>query len=145
MPRRVETTDPLAALVPLLLKQMDEENQRQMLELQRQLLETKVSAEQANRESNGTVTYTGASQSFAYSDLGRLVVGNSASAQTFTIEPSSTTDLGEHASLYVMQQGAGQVTVTAGSGVTLIGNGALSQNQMVKLFREGTTETWYVG
>jgi hypothetical protein len=52
-------------------------------------------------------------------DSSRLVRISSASPAAFTIPPSSSVAFALGAALQVAQQGAGQITVTAGAGVTL--------------------------
>ena len=95
---------------------------------------------------NGVVnTQTGATYSFLLTDAYGLVVGNRGTAQTFTIEPTATTDMGRGCSLRVQQQGAGNITVAAGAGVTLVGSGALTVNTSKTLKRDGDTDTWYIG
>ena len=87
-----------------------------------------------------------ATYSFVAGDEVRVVVGDSGSAQTFTVEPDSVTDFPDGVLLTVCQDGAGQVTVAAGSGVTIkSADGALKlrkQYSAVQLWKE-TTNTWW--
>lgn len=62
---------------------------------------------------------TGTTYTFVLADKHRLVTGNNASAQTFTIPPNSSVAFPLGTILEIYQKGAGQVTVAAGSGVTL--------------------------
>lgn len=62
---------------------------------------------------------TGTTYTFVLADSTRLVIGSSASAQTFTIPPSSSVAYPLGTSLQVYQKGAGAITFAAGSGATL--------------------------
>lgn len=66
---------------------------------------------------------TGTSYTAALSDDGKLVTMDNASASTLTIPPNGTVAFGIGTQINIMQLGAGQVTITAGAGVTLRSNG----------------------
>ena len=66
---------------------------------------------------------TSTAYTFALSDLGRVVEGNNAGAITFTIPPVSQVPWPPGAWMRVYQQGAGQITIAGGSGVTLRSDG----------------------
>jgi len=53
-----------------------------------------------------------------------LVTINNASANTFTIPPNSSVAFPVGTILNIAQTGAGQTTITQGSGVTIVSNGA---------------------
>ena len=58
-------------------------------------------------------------------DLGRWVRMDSGSAMTYTIPPDSSVQFQDGEFIMLVQKGAGQVTVTAGSGVTINSAGGL--------------------
>jgi hypothetical protein len=62
---------------------------------------------------------TGTAYTFVLADGARLVTGNNASAQTFTIPPNSSVAYPLGTSLQVYNKGAGLITWAAGSGVTI--------------------------
>ena len=62
---------------------------------------------------------TGTSYTTVLGDDGKLVTMDNASAITFTIPPNSSVAFGIGTQINIMQLGAGQVTITAGAGVTL--------------------------
>jgi len=68
----------------------------------------------------GPVAITGGAYTFTSTDVGRIVEGNSASTQTFTV-PAFTYPLGSE--IFIRQYGAGQITIAAGAGVTLRSRG----------------------
>ena len=63
---------------------------------------------------NTSTTYT-----LVLADHGKLVTSNNASAQTITVPPNSSVAYPVGAEITLTQLGAGQVTIAAGSGVTL--------------------------
>ena len=63
---------------------------------------------------NTNTTYT-----LALADHGKLVTSNNGSAQTVTVPPNSSVAYPIGAEITLTQLGAGQVTIAAGSGVTL--------------------------
>ena len=67
---------------------------------------------------------TGTSYTTVLGDDGKLITLDNASAITLTIPPNGTVAYGIGTQLNIMQLGAGQVTITAGAGVTLRSNGS---------------------
>lgn len=77
----------------------------------------------------------------AGSDMGGLLVVNSASAVTITIPTNSATPINTGRYMNILQAGAGQVTV-AGAGVTVNGRTKLrTQHSLGTLVKRGT-DTW---
>jgi hypothetical protein len=67
---------------------------------------------------------TGTSYTTVLADDGKLITCDNGSAITLTIPPNGTVAYGIGTQLNIMQLGAGQVTITAGAGVTLRSNGS---------------------
>lgn len=87
----------------------------------------------------------GTAYTLAVADRGKVLEFTAATAVTVTIPPASTADLGADAVVNLYQAGAGQVTITAGAGVTLRApDGAKTAKQYaeVSLRRRGTTDEW---
>jgi hypothetical protein len=90
---------------------------------------------------------TGTSYTAVIGDDGDLVTLDNASAITFTIPPNSSVAFGIGTQINVMQLGAGQVTITAGVGVTLRSAGTrLKTNGQyaVATCCKIATDTWVV-
>lgn len=68
---------------------------------------------------------TGTSYTAVIGDDGKVVEMNNASANTFTVPPNADVAFEVGATLAVVQTGAGQTTIAAGSGVTLRSVGSL--------------------
>lgn len=62
---------------------------------------------------------TGTTYTTVLTDDGKLVTCDNASAITLTIPPNSSVAYGVGTQINIMQLGAGQVTITAGAGVTI--------------------------
>jgi hypothetical protein len=62
---------------------------------------------------------TGTSYTLVLADGGKLVEMNNASANTLTVPPNSSVALPVGTQILVLQTGAGQTTLAAGSGVTV--------------------------
>jgi hypothetical protein len=62
---------------------------------------------------------TGTTYTTVLGDDGKLVTCDNASAVALTIPPNSSVAYGIGTQINIMQLGAGQVTITAGAGVTL--------------------------
>jgi hypothetical protein len=62
---------------------------------------------------------TGTTYSVVLSDDGKLITCDNASSIALTIVPNSSVAFGIGTQINIMQLGAGTVTITAGSGVTL--------------------------
>ncbi len=90
---------------------------------------------------------TGASYTTVLTDDGKLITVSNASANTLTIPPNSSVAYGIGTQINIAQLGAGQITITAGSGVTLNSAGAklkLSAQYAVATCVKTDTNTWFV-
>jgi hypothetical protein len=67
---------------------------------------------------------TGTTYTFVLSDAGDVVTANNASAQTYTIPPSSSVAFTTGTQITLIQKGTGQVTFAQGAGVTINSGGA---------------------
>ncbi len=67
---------------------------------------------------------SGSTYTFALTDAGTVVEGNSATAQTFTIPPNSSVVWSTGTLIEVFQLGPGQITISPGSGVTVRSDGS---------------------
>jgi len=87
---------------------------------------------------------TGTTYTLVLSDAGKCVEGNNASAITLTIPPNTSVAFPVGTVIEVFQQGAGQITVTAGSGVTLRApDGAKTAKQYASAsLRQRATDEW---
>ncbi len=89
-----------------------------------------------------------ASRDVAATDCGKLLVCNSASAMTLTVQPNATVEIDTENTIVVTQWGAGKVTLAPGSGVTLRSAGGLlstrAQFSQITLIKTDTNE-WLVG
>jgi len=82
----------------------------------------------------------------ALSDNGKVVEMNKATANTLTVPPNSSVAFPIGSFVFVSQYGAGQTTITAGSGVTLrysVGLKLTAQYGQAGILKVGTNE-WYV-
>lgn len=88
-----------------------------------------------------------ASYQLVMSDIGKLVQLGSAGAMNLTVPPNSTVAFPIGTVIYIIQTGAGQVTVVQGAGVSVFSaGGALkiaAQFGMAQLIKNGT-DTWYL-
>ena len=90
---------------------------------------------------------TGTTYTAVLADDGKLVTCDNAAAIALTIPPNSTTAFGIGTQINIMQLGAGQVTITAGAGVTLRSAGSkLKTNAQyaVATCCKIATDTWVV-
>lgn len=90
---------------------------------------------------------TGASTTALLADDGKLITMSNASANTFTVPPNSSVAFGIGTQLNIMQLGAGQTTIVAGSGVTLNSDGAklkLNAQYAVATCVKTDTNVWVV-
>jgi hypothetical protein len=72
---------------------------------------------------------------------------NVGSANTITIQPDATVDLGDGAIRNIIQTGTGQTTIVAGAGVTILTAAAtlkLRARYSVATLIKRTANTWYV-
>lgn len=90
---------------------------------------------------------TGTTYTFVLADKHRLVTGSNASAQTYTIPPNSSVAYPLGTALQLYQKGAGQITWTAGAGVTIRApRGAKSGTQYtVSQAIKVAADEWVVG
>lgn len=91
---------------------------------------------------------TGTSYSLTLDDRNAIVTMDNASANTLTIEPTSTTAYPAGYTVEVIQLGAGTTTITAGAGVTLngvtAGSGDLSAQYSVVKLRHVAADVWII-
>lgn len=90
---------------------------------------------------------TGTTYTTVLTDDGKLVTCDNASAIALTIPPNSSVAYGIGTQINIMQLGAGQVTITAGAGVTLRSAGSkLKTNAQyaVATCCKIATDTWVV-
>lgn len=90
---------------------------------------------------------TGTTYTTVLTDDGKLVTCDNASAIALTIPPASSVAYGIGTQINIMQLGAGQVTITAGAGVTLNSAGSkLKTNGQyaVATCAKIATDTWVV-
>lgn len=90
---------------------------------------------------------TGTTYTTVLGDDGKLVTCDNASAIALTIPPNSSVAYGIGTQINIMQLGAGQVTITAGAGVTLRSAGSkLKTNAQyaVATCCKIATDTWVV-
>ena len=90
---------------------------------------------------------TGTTYTTVLTDDGKLVTCDNASAIALTIPPNSSVAYGIGSQINIMQLGAGQVTITAGAGVTLRSAGSkLKTNAQyaVATCCKIATDTWVV-
>jgi len=81
---------------------------------------------------------TGATYTFALTDVGKTVTASNASAQTYTIPPTASVAWTASTTLRVLNLGAGVVTFAAGAGVTVTNTAqTLAQYQSARLVRTG--------
>lgn len=89
---------------------------------------------------------TGTSYTLVLGDNGKIVTCSNASAITLTIPPNSSVAFPTGTEIHIWQIGAGQVTVTPGSGVTLrarLGAKTGGQYAMTRIVKQATN-TWYM-
>jgi hypothetical protein len=89
---------------------------------------------------------TGTAYTPARTDAGRVLEASNGSAVTITLPPANVAGWHIGTVLQVFQQGAGQVTIAPGSGVTLRSAGGLktaSQYSVINL-RMRATDEWVV-
>lgn len=83
------------------------------------LVTTIIDGYQGNFIATPNTSYYTSGTTLSGQDWGRIIDYNSANAGTLTIPPNSTLPLPVNAQLMFIQTGAGQLTIGAGSGVTL--------------------------
>lgn len=88
---------------------------------------------------------TGTAYTLALTDSGKIVETNNASANTLTVPPNSSVAFPVGVQITVLQTGAGQTTLVAGSGVTVNsadGNLKLSGQWSAATLVKRSTDTW---
>ena len=90
---------------------------------------------------------TGTTYTTVLADDGKLITCSNASAIALTIPPNSSVAYGIGTQINIAQLGAGQVTITAGAGVTLYSSGTklkLKDQYAVATCVKTDTNTWFV-
>jgi len=90
---------------------------------------------------------TGTTYTTVLADDGKLITCDNGSAIALTIPPNSSVAYGIGTQINIMQLGAGQVTITAGAGVTLRSAGSklkTSAQYAVATCAKIATDTWVV-
>ena len=90
---------------------------------------------------------TGTTYTTVLADDGKLITCSNASAIALTIPPNSSVAYGVGTQINIAQLGAGQVTITAGAGVTLNSAGAKLKTDAqyaVATCVKTDTNTWFV-
>ena len=88
---------------------------------------------------------TGASETLALTDAGKLVTMDNASANTLTVPPHSSVAFSVGCQILVKQLGAGATTIAAGSGVTIRSRGsllALAGQYAIGVLIKDDTDVW---
>jgi len=85
---------------------------------------------------------TGTTYTFVLTDHGGLVTANNASASTYTVPPNASVAFATGDWIEVLNIGAGTVTLSPGSGVTINGGLSIPANSRAKLIKQATN-TWY--
>ena len=90
---------------------------------------------------------TGTTYTTVLSDDGKLITCSNAASISVTVPPNSSVAYGIGTQLNFAQLGVGQVTITAGAGVTLNSSGAklkLKDQYAVATCVKTDTNTWFV-
>ena len=90
---------------------------------------------------------TGTTYTTVLADDGKLITADNASPIALTIPPASSVAYGIGTQINIMQLGAGQVTITAGAGVTLRSAGSklkTSAQYAVATCAKIASDTWVV-
>lgn len=96
---------------------------------------------------DATTNVQTASYTLALSDFGKIVELNSVSAVNLTVPPNSSVAFPVGTTVEVLQYGAGQVTLVAGSGVTLRAPGSrlkTTGQYSSATLRKRATDEWVV-
>lgn len=92
-------------------------------------------------------TYTGTTHTLGLADQNAVARFTNGGAVTLTVPPDSTTDFPVGTFVEIYQAGAGQVTPTAGAGVTINVRGSFTQTAgqyAVIGLRKEAANTWYM-
>ena len=90
---------------------------------------------------------TGTSYTLVLTDRQKTVTMNSASANTVTVPPNSTTAFPIGTEIHIIQKGAGKTTIAQGAGVTIYsdsGNKAIAIRYASAVLIKEATNTWYL-
>ena len=90
---------------------------------------------------------TGTTYTTVLTDDGKLITADNASPIALTIPPASSVAYGIGTQINIMQLGAGQVTITAGAGVTLNSSGSKLKTKdqySVATCAKIASDTWVV-
>ncbi len=87
---------------------------------------------------------TGTTYTAVLSDDGKIIVMTNGSANTFTVPPESEVSFPDGTILHIIQGGAGQTTIVAGSGVTLNGDLSISAQYGWAEIVKHSGDVWYV-
>jgi hypothetical protein len=90
---------------------------------------------------------TGTTYTTVLADDGKLITADNASPIALTIPPNSSVAYGIGTQINIMQLGAGQITITAGAGVTLRSSGSKLKTKdqyAVTTCAKIDTDTWVV-
>jgi len=92
------------------------------------------------------IVSTGSNRTLALSDAGKLIQFTDSGTETCTVPPNSSVAFPVGTQILVVQEGSGQVTLAAGSGVTINskdGNLKLSARYCAATLIKRATDTWY--
>lgn len=90
---------------------------------------------------------TGTAYTLVLGDNGNVLTMNNAAANVVTIPPHSSVAMPSGAAVLITQLGAGQTSVAAGAGVTLVdanGLNCAAQYATISVIQTATTDTWVV-
>lgn len=90
---------------------------------------------------------TGTTYTLVAADAGKLLTLSNASAVTVTVPPNSSVPFAVDTQIDLIAKGAGQVTIAAGSGVTINskgGNLKLSARYSAATLHKDATDTWHL-
>lgn len=92
---------------------------------------------------------TGTTYTLVAADAGKMITMSNASANTLTVPPNSSVAFATNTRIDVIQYGAGQTSIAAGSGVTIRSSGSklklTGQYSAASLWKKGTDEWILVG
>jgi hypothetical protein len=106
-------------------------------------------------DANGNLTIAGAlisrrleniqtsNYTLALGDNGTVIAMNNSASVTVTVPPNSTAAFPIGSVVYICRVGSGNVTLAAGSGVTLTRSGAFALNEEIYIRKRGT-DSWIV-
>lgn len=92
---------------------------------------------------------TGTTYTLVAGDAGKMITMSNASANTLTVPPNSSVAFATNTRIDVIQYGAGQTSIAAGSGVTIRSSGSklklTGQYSGASLWKKGTDEWILIG